>query len=618
MKRQKTFILLIINLLLSTHSWTQIPVKGVNYISYQRGQYPTAASWQPQLSDGIRAIQATQQGTFRPLSGPAALEMDVHLIGGDAHQASGEVFVDMRNCPPASETGQCFSQIENLSQQTLTAYVYCPAEAMGNPTNPNGLQLFVKDHQWRSFYGTVVPIARAGEWLQVTVTPRREAPVDGYIDQGFDPTQVIAIGLKIGAHDTWRGVFEGKIWLDEVSWGNDHKRGYPFTHPEDAIHDLAAIHANYASLLVTWYMDDINAHSLYRHAHKTHSDEEIIATIRKMKANGLEVMLKPQVDVIDDTWRGMVKPDDVAQWFDVYTAFITHYARIAEAEKVALFCVGTEFNKLDGKYKSEWNQVIEAIKAEYGGLLTYAANWDHYKRVCFWDQMDLIGIDAYFPLSPSANPPLNDLLEGWKPWQHQLIYWHERMQKDILFTEIGYSSREYTADNPWDNCWGGWPCDYAQQCELQATCYEAALQTFGSCDWFQGLFVWGWQPVADAGGCCDRNFTPQNKVGATTLASWFHPDSAKLGDRFHNAYHLAVYPNPTREVTTITYNVPLPQHLLLKVIDLEGKLCAVLVDEVQATGAYQVTFDPEGLVGGVYLVVVQGANGTEGVKLVVE
>jgi hypothetical protein len=54
---------------------------------------------------------------------------------------------------------------------------------------------------------------------------------------------------------------------------------------------------------------------------------------------------------------------------------------------------------------------------------------------------------------------------------------------------------------------------------LQARAYQAAVEALKSKPWFQGMFWWAWTPFSDAGGCCNRGFTPQNKPAADFLTS---------------------------------------------------------------------------------------------------
>jgi len=41
---------------------------------------------------------------------------------------------------------------------------------------------------------------------------------NGYMEQGFDPRQIIAVGIKIGAGGGSTAVYQGPIYVDAVDW----------------------------------------------------------------------------------------------------------------------------------------------------------------------------------------------------------------------------------------------------------------------------------------------------------------------------------------------------------------------------------------------------------------
>ena len=61
------------------------------------------------------------------------------------------------------------------------------------------------------------------------------------------------------------------------------------------------------------------------------------------------------------------------------------------------------------------------------------------------------------------------------------------------------------------------------------------------------------------------------------------------------------YPNPFNPSTTIQYTLPAPAHIKLMVYNLLGQEVAVLVDEPQASGVYEVIFAPQGFPSGHYI-----------------
>lgn len=491
--------------------------KGITYVSWTRGEYPWTTSWKAQTYYDSQAITAVSITTDCAHSGVGGLKMTVDLVGGHPNKSSGEVFVDLRYHPPLLEPPCCLTAPVDFDGIQICAYVWCPAGSRGNPSRPNGLQVFVKDENRRSFYGNWHNI-QENQWNHICVMPGTTAPPWGHMDPGFDPTKIVLLGVKVGAGGGSTATFSGTMCLDDVGWTTDGcNPAYTFENVKNSLDELQDTKANHASLVTTWYMDTYTSSTIYSDPERTHTDAEIIKTIQAIRNRGMDVMLKPHVDVKDGTWRGAIDPLDEEGWFVSYINLITHYAEIAQNNEVELFCIGTELESLvTDTNRSRWIAIINAITQTYTGTLTYAANWDGHENVSFWDQVDLAGIDAYFPLSDARDPSLEELINGWTNydghnWVQEIESWQQSIDKPVIFTEIGYCSIDYAAKEPW-NCENGTP-----NCNLQARCYRAAMEVWKDKPWFKGMSWWAWHPWSDAGGCCDTDFTPQNKPAESVL-----------------------------------------------------------------------------------------------------
>ena len=55
-------------------------------------------------------------------------------------------------------------------------------------------------------------------------------------------------------------------------------------------------------------------------------------------------------------------------------------------------------NARRSRLETEWRKLIARVRQHYRGPLTYAANFDQYNTVGFWDALDVVGVNAYFPL----------------------------------------------------------------------------------------------------------------------------------------------------------------------------------------------------------------------------
>ena len=145
----------------------------------------------------------------------------------------------------------------------------------------------------------------------------------------------------------------------------------------------------------------------------TPSDESTIAAIREAHRLGLRVMLRPYIDVNDGSWRADITPSDTNAWFANYTTFINHYLDMAKAEGVEEFTLGVELiNMTQPAVRGNWTALIAQSRARYSGVLTYSANWgkstrNEYKQITWWDQLDYIGLSAYFPSTLKDSPPLD-------------------------------------------------------------------------------------------------------------------------------------------------------------------------------------------------------------------
>ncbi|TLP82739.1 glycoside hydrolase family 113 [Maribacter sp. ACAM166] len=233
--------------------------------------------------------------------------------------------------------------------------------------------------------------------------------------------------------------------------------------------------------------------------------------IDMLHKNGISVMLKPQIWISKGVFTGVLKMDSEAHWKQLeesYSDFIMTFAQLAKESKVDVLCIGTELEQFVKNRPAYWNTLIPKIRQVYKGKLTYTANWDEFDRVPFWKQLDYIGIDAYFPLSESKTPTVEELVSGWQPWKTKMLDLSTETQKQILFTEYGYRSMDYSAKKPWlvDRT------EEKPNMVSQMNCKKAIFAEFWGEKWFAGGYVWKWFANHDtAGGENDNRFTPQNK-----------------------------------------------------------------------------------------------------------
>jgi hypothetical protein len=254
------------------------------------------------------------------------------------------------------------------------------------------------------------------------------------------------------------------------------------------------------------------------------SDEGIIESAQWARAAGLRVMLKPHIWLHGrgEQWRGtieMTSEGDWEAWFAAYERWILHYADLAEREGMEALVVGTELVRasIDPRREQSWRRVIASVREHYSGTLLWSAHWEsEFERLPFWDALDAIGVGIYFPLSQRPSAPDEEIRAVWRSAAERIGRTAERLQRPVIFTEVGYRSSADAAIAPWL-----WRSEAALDLDLQRRLYEAMFEACWDQPWFGGLFIWKWRARPGAGGPDDRSFTPQGKPVLGVIAHWF-------------------------------------------------------------------------------------------------
>ena len=339
---------------------------------------------------------------------------------------------------------------------------------------------------------------------------------------------------------------------------------------ELSLRRLRSTGASWLSLIVTQYQRHHNSSRIRRFDRPgrvgprgyywfiTASDAEVVHAINRAHALGLKVMLKPQIDLFDDSsafWRGSigmqcpVPPADAtsttsynhhhhhhhwtpqrcarwwAAWFKSYGRMLLRYARLAEAHGVEQLSLSCELVNASPQEK-HWRTLVARVRRVYSGILTDAANWGYLNQTggevfnkTWWDAVDVIGVDAYWPIAGST---AGEMLASWQPILRRLKALSDAVRRPIVFTEIGYCAR---------NCSREAPAPSASDLQWQADHYEAALRAVGSGgsgSWLRGLFFWAWN--TDPEGSTSRGcITPQHKPAEGVLRRFFGGETVLTG-----------------------------------------------------------------------------------------
>ncbi len=294
----------------------------------------------------------------------------------------------------------------------------------------------------------------------------------------------------------------------------------------DSLQKIKNIGANWVAVVPYAFCNSQTAEITFDHPRQWWGEkpEGVIESIKMAKSLGMKIMLKPHLWVGGQGWAGDLEFESDSLWTvfeNQYSDYINTYAKIADSMNIELYCIGTEVRNSTKNRSSFWLNLIEDTRNNFSGKLTYAANWDEYDQIKFWDRLDYIGVDAYFPLSDAKSPLKQELVDAWEQPKKEMQRLSEKFQKQILFTEYGYQSIDY-------NNMGHWKLSrdsLSVNLENQKVAFEALFTALHSENWWKGGFIWKWH--LNRNGLNSRNikaYTPQDKPALKAIENQFKID----------------------------------------------------------------------------------------------
>ncbi len=301
--------------------------------------------------------------------------------------------------------------------------------------------------------------------------------------------------------------------------------GISFVSSKDSINfyhvkPVKEVNANYAALIPYGFIENIDNPVLHFNDNRQWFGERekgIRQYATAFRKEGIKLMIKPQIWISHGQYTGLLKMQTEKDWQTLeqsYENFILMFAKTAQAINADVFCIGTELEKFVTIRPFFWQTLIVKVRKVFKGKITYAANWDEYQKVIFWNQLDFIGVNAYFPVSDKKTPSVSDFQLGWKSHKNRIRKIYNLYKKPILFTEFGYRSVDFTGKKPWDST----RILSSVNLEAQRNGLQAIYNEFWKENWFAGGFLWKWfHKHNSVGGLENNRFTPQNKPSEQVL-----------------------------------------------------------------------------------------------------
>jgi len=286
---------------------------------------------------------------------------------------------------------------------------------------------------------------------------------------------------------------------------------------------LARLGVEWIALSPYGFMEDPHAPEILfprgeRQSPGAENDAAVLETARAAHRLGLKVMLKPQIWLHDGHWTGDIAMEDETTWrvfFDRYREFLAHYALLAAAGDMEILVVGVEMQRTTTRQK-EWRALIGSARELYGGPLTYAANWGgEFETLGFWEALDYVGLDCYYPLSDAADADDERLLAGAREVSRRIGDVSRRAGRAVILTEAGFPALASSWTAPHDDRTGA-PLDP----KAQARGYRALLTAIWGKPWLAGIYWWKW-PSAPEGSRRDPIFSPRSRPAQDVLTRWY-------------------------------------------------------------------------------------------------
>jgi len=335
--------------------------------------------------------------------------------------------------------------------------------------------------------------------------------------------------------ESGRGAIRG-VTVGPIESALHPQRGYGSEPFERTLLEAKRLGSSWVSLTPFARVNDLKSTGISLSFEAPFADNRraVLRSVRQAHALGLRVLIVPHLWVESGEWRGELDPGSDAAWdawSHNYRAFLLTWAEVARESQADMLAVGVELRSwLTTEHARSFQPILRDVRRAYPGLLTYAGNWDDIEQTVILGDLDVIGLNAFFPLAEKDGASFEQLAAGGRGVRDRLArlaaFWH----KPIFFNEFGYTTRKDPAIRPWE--WPDKMSDVRPDQAAQADAYRALLSAFVDEPWFAGFFVWRlYADPDDMSQEAEWGFSPRGKQAELALRDAFAAHWAADGPR---------------------------------------------------------------------------------------
>lgn len=311
------------------------------------------------------------------------------------------------------------------------------AKLLGSGFNTIALTVYARQHRWDGPDITFDPDQLGGDLVREMRAAKRA---------GLRVVLILRVALdhaEPANRFLWHGLIQPTSDADLDAWffryGEFVRRWAEVAETEGV--DVFGIGSELSSLTSTQPLETLPGLERYYLDQEKQEEERL----RALRADGGEV----PPGALEAGWND--EAADLHSFLDQRTLAQAEWARRVTFDE-DLERLNLRRQRLD----ENWRRVIQEIRGVYSGALTYAANFDQYDQVGFWDVLDVIGVNAYFPLRERlSSAPVeeleSELVESWRRILGGIdeVRAEQHPNAPVIFTELGYTSWRGSTIQPW-------------------------------------------------------------------------------------------------------------------------------------------------------------------------